>query len=501
MRRTVTVVGALLGLLLPLLLLSPALARSARQAPSSSPLAVAGAARTINPATAAALAAAMDIPAENLLSATIGTSDPIAVGIGTTPLGRFFPRTGGSFAILTTGRATDAETANSSGSLSTVLDGAVNSQQQDLVQLRVVLAPPAGARCLSVDFAFFSEEFPEFVGSSFNDAFIAELGGSTFQIVGNDVVAPNNFAFDTGGNVISVNTVFGVTSNTGQTTYDGSTPLLRAIGRLPDQLPPMIEVVFTIQDLGDSIYDSAVFLDNFMWLFTADCASGAQLLVSAMSPPSGDYARTQLFDLLLFDQVQGRIIGSVSGTLNGVDVSPFLATCRPGIRLDGIGDTRRCPGVSGALLESVFGPGPYTLRLNFVFADGSTGSDAVIWEIPSTPGPPALTLSPPSGTYGATQRFDVVLLVQGTASPVVSGTATVDGFDVTGPLGACLGQTPLEVLPGVGVAFRCAGVRGAAFGPGPRTISVRVTLADGSSLTDSVTWNIIENLELVPGVR
>ena len=156
----------------------------------------------VQPATANELVVAMEIPQGNVVSATLDTSDPGGVGIGTARLGRFFPRQGSSFALLSTGLAATAETPNDSEGTSTVLSGLDTSQGQDMVQLRIVLAPPPGAQCLGFDFAFFSEEFPEYVGSEFNDSFLAELGGSNFTIVGNTITAPRNFAVDPAGNLI-----------------------------------------------------------------------------------------------------------------------------------------------------------------------------------------------------------------------------------------------------------------------------------------------------------
>jgi len=43
------------------------------------------------------------------------------------------------------------------------------------------LAVPRGANCLSFDFRFLSEEFPEFVHDLYNDAFIAEVGRSDWD--------------------------------------------------------------------------------------------------------------------------------------------------------------------------------------------------------------------------------------------------------------------------------------------------------------------------------
>ena len=77
---------------------------------------------------------------------------------------------------------------------------------RDLVQLKVDLNVPAGRNCLSLDFRFLSEEFPEYVGSAFNDGFVAELDTSDFQATSDAITAPNNFAFDSLGDVISINT-------------------------------------------------------------------------------------------------------------------------------------------------------------------------------------------------------------------------------------------------------------------------------------------------------
>ena len=44
--------------------------------------------------------------------------------------------------------------------------------------MRIRVHVPKGANCLSFRFKFLSEEFPEFVGTEYNDAFIAEVDHS-----------------------------------------------------------------------------------------------------------------------------------------------------------------------------------------------------------------------------------------------------------------------------------------------------------------------------------
>ena len=249
--------------------LAPALAATRTPAKRQPAL---GPATIITPTAAQDLAFAMGVDAADLISATLNGSDIAGVGIGTTPLGGF-PTQGSTFAILSTGLAASAELPNNEGNLGYVLQGLKNSDGRDLVQLALRVHVPASKNCLQVDFKFFSEEFPEFVGSQFNDTFTAELGGTNIIISGNSVSAPLNFAFDTQHQIISVNTVFGVTDNTG-TTYDGATPLLRT--QTPVTPTETVDVVFSAQDLGDSSWDSAVFLDRFVWTNESPCGTGTQ---------------------------------------------------------------------------------------------------------------------------------------------------------------------------------------------------------------------------------
>lgn len=231
---------------------------------------------TINPANATELATAMGVPPGDLLSADLMGSDLAGVGVSDSSLGTWFPTQGNSFAILSTGRAADAALPNSSGSQSTILNGLDNNLSTDLVRLHLGLHVPAQYNCLNFDFAFYSEEFPEFVNSIFNDTFTAQLNNSSLSVNGQTyiVTAPGNFAFDTQSNIISINTVFGVEGDTG-TTYDGSTPSLRA----STQVTPNsnIDIYLSIQDVGDSIYDSTVFVDRFFWSQDDTCEGGASV--------------------------------------------------------------------------------------------------------------------------------------------------------------------------------------------------------------------------------
>lgn len=253
-------------LVLVSLLMSTSAMAETRPAPKSRSATFGVASTSTQAVTGDAVREALDIDPSHFVSADFGSTDPRALAVFTEALS-VFPTRDGDFVVMSTGLAEDASLPNLEGNRSTDLDGSVNSQGNDVVQLRLELNPPENAKGLSFDVMFLSEEFPEFVGSQYNDAFTAEMLQSQLEIVGNQVYSPYNFAYDSQGNVLSVNTVFDYTLETG-TTFDGATALLTAaapIERDYETGTGHVFVYLTIQDLGDGIYDSAVFLDNFRW--------------------------------------------------------------------------------------------------------------------------------------------------------------------------------------------------------------------------------------------
>ena len=110
-----------------------------------------------------------------------------------------FPTASSTFAILTSGDADLANTPNTSDSSGADIAGPNirGNTDFDVTVLKIDLNVPTGRNCLTFDFRFLSDEFPEFVGTTFNDAFIAELGTSTWSTSGSTISAPNNFASST----------------------------------------------------------------------------------------------------------------------------------------------------------------------------------------------------------------------------------------------------------------------------------------------------------------
>ena len=161
------------------------------------------------------------------------------------------------------------------------------NQLFDLVTLKVDVNVPSGANCLRVDFRFLSDEFPEFVGSQVNDGFVAELDSSTFTVNPDQTIsAPNNFAFDAQGRVVSVNTAGSSETNAAGTTYDGATPLLTASTPIT---PGAHSIYFSIFDQGDAIYDSVAFIDRlvFVTVPASQCAAGSSVDTDNDGIPDG----------------------------------------------------------------------------------------------------------------------------------------------------------------------------------------------------------------------
>jgi hypothetical protein len=185
---------------------------------------------------------------------------------------------GGTFGLMTSGDSSLASPNTEDG-------GAGRSNQtsargaNDVSILRLDINVPEGANCLSLDVAFMSEEYPEFVGSAFNDGFIAELDTSTWVVDGESITADDNFAFDTTGNIISINSPFFSTENVVEATgteYDGSTPLL--IARTP-VTPGAHSLFLSIFDASDHVLDSAAFVDGLSAGAAApgECVAGAKI--------------------------------------------------------------------------------------------------------------------------------------------------------------------------------------------------------------------------------
>ena len=235
-----------------------------------------------------ALARAIADRPEEILGASFESIAPTGnpVAVSTTVLGEF-PTSSTSYAILTNGDATLADDPDNAQNSGVNNGGAEIRGARDVTNLRIDLNVPASVSCLSIRFRFYSEEFPEYTDSLFNDAFIAELDQSTWDAAGTEsptIKAPRNFAGDTRGNPISVNAIGeaivagGLASGT---TYDAASQRLRASTPIT---PGRHSLYLSIFDQGDRVLDSAVFIDRLTLDNLNPCAPGAAADVSRRPP-------------------------------------------------------------------------------------------------------------------------------------------------------------------------------------------------------------------------
>lgn len=195
-----------------------------------------------------------------------GAGDSDHRGIMTSPPGAFasFPTSGADFGMISTGDTDRMNDANAEPNLSTILTGQNTNAGQDLVGLSITFNAPAGANCLNADVKMLSEEFPEFVGSQFNDFAAASMNNpSVPSVSGTDPSLAGNFLFDgsTPPNELEINTSQLVSAAAAAgTTYDGATPTLLTQTAVTPGASNTVRL--WTGDLGDSIYDTTLFVDN-----------------------------------------------------------------------------------------------------------------------------------------------------------------------------------------------------------------------------------------------
>jgi hypothetical protein len=227
------------------------------------------------------------------------------------------PREGGMLGVLSTGFAREFDDANGTSAAFKGIKRAMQAGEappgslppgfplsaagcpsqaaaavHDVVIARLALKAPRNARGFSFDFNFWSSEWPEYVCSNFNDAFVAYVttsageGNVSFDAQA-DPVSVNNGFFDrctpdsaTGclGGSLRTAACPGGTDElqgtgffdlgsfcSGKTTTGGG-----ATGWLTSHAPvtpgDTVTIEFVLYDVGDPNYDSVVLLDNFRWI-------------------------------------------------------------------------------------------------------------------------------------------------------------------------------------------------------------------------------------------
>jgi PKD repeat protein len=173
----------------------------------------------------------------------------------------FGPPIGTTFAILTSGSAQYADDPNS-GIMSTAYPDTYRNYAYDASTLKIDVMVEAPDNCLQIDVQFLSEEYPSFVNSPYNDAFIAEIDVNDWEITNSAITAPHNFAFDDSGNALTINAAGPgslTPENAAGSTYGGASVRIT----VQDAVTPGAHSVYlSVFDAGDHIYDTSIFMDD-----------------------------------------------------------------------------------------------------------------------------------------------------------------------------------------------------------------------------------------------
>jgi hypothetical protein len=209
--------------------------------------------------TTGALASAIDV-CTGLVSATVsGPSSSVLTGFGP-----YTVQGGCRMAALSSGVI--------GGSVQTGTDFGSYGEVGDTTTLTLTLAVPTWSQSFSFEFNFMSAEYPEWVGSPYNDFFEANLSSGAYN---------GNVSFDSMGNPISINNAFfTVTSSSALAGTGFDNGVGGGTGWLTTTAPCVpgetLTLEFSIGDVSDGIYDSTVLIDNFVWGVDAVTEPGTQ---------------------------------------------------------------------------------------------------------------------------------------------------------------------------------------------------------------------------------
>ena len=233
--------------------------------------------------------------------AVVGAREGASLGVLSSGFARAFDDPGGTREPFKGQKTPMQPTANPYGSLpqgfpksASGCPSQADASTHDLIDAKLEIKVPRNANGIQYDFNFWSGEWPEYVCSDFNDAFIAYLTSTS----GN-----GNISFDSQNNAVSVNNGFfdRCTPNTmtgclggaakaavcpGGVAELGGTGFAApgkycgplgsqssgggATGWLTSTAPvtpgETIVLEFIIWDVGDANFDSSVLLDHFQWI-------------------------------------------------------------------------------------------------------------------------------------------------------------------------------------------------------------------------------------------
>lgn len=193
-------------------------------------------------------------------------------------LGIIIPTDGSTFAILSTGTA---------GSVPVTTNGYNPGDERgtwfrnrygrprDWAELTMTLQVPTYMHYLYYDIQFFSAEYPEYVGTQYNDKltitvdspsqgeteYVIDVNSGDFVLNANDLPGTGFDIFATSGNPGSADWVDTTPRSPGADA--GATALVTR--EHPVSPHEQVTITFKIRDTGDNLFDSAAFIDNVMF--------------------------------------------------------------------------------------------------------------------------------------------------------------------------------------------------------------------------------------------
>jgi hypothetical protein len=375
----------------------------------------------------------------------IANGSPFATADANPPLGGFPVNEGAGYAILTTGDPTLADQPNDPADPDSGADlggpvghgyGGADGNAYDTSVLQIPLNVPQGTNCVSFDFRFLTEEFPDNVHQGLNDGFLAFLDEAFgTEDLNGDVGAPANFAFEQNGHLATVDTAGLSDTEAAGTTYNGATQAQTASHSVTPGAHTLYLVIF---DGGDGVLDSAAFVDNLRF---SNAAAGAcdrtvdrvAPALSLASPAPGEQTEAPTF---------AGTAGKAPGDSENVTVQIYDgATPAPGAAPEVIDAGRGADG-SWQADGSDLAPGTYSVQVHQTDASGNIGATTLrsftVRSAQVTPTPTPTPSPTPTPTPSVTPApLPEPVIGKSVVAGAVSGTVRVKGkdgkFHVLGP--------------------------------------------------------------------
>ena len=331
------------------------------------------------------LLTAMDADPSVIVSSQLTAADPRAVAVFDS-LGTLAPTSGSTFAFMSTGiagsntpKAVDPSATGTDAQPGTDFSagpcpGSSDANQHDCSELSVTFTVPAGMHSVSFDFNFMSTEYPEFVGSPYNDEFVVSESSPSYNYA--------NIVYDSSHNPISINSVL-FTETCQQlagTGFDDGASVgfcdAGGTGMLTTQTPvapgETVTLKFDVYDYSDGIYDSAVMMDHLVISpnqVSNPNTGGQQVAVDCIWPNHGPTAGGT--DVRIhgsnFTNVQAVTFGGQAATSFNVVSSTLIKAVTPATSFPGPVDVEVTAQPAGTLMVG-------TLSGGYTYDDGSSGT-------------------------------------------------------------------------------------------------------------------------------